>query len=308
MSAGDESGGSPSSGVSEFRSLYEFPPSSASVHVDFGADTRRGRSRGVNTDHYSIIRLGRSQDTVRTSVDEPLIASHYDEYGYAMLVADGMGPGDTGETASRLALVTLLHLVRVFGKWNLRIDDAAANEIMERARRFYRHVDGTLVAERQRSGVPGVQTTLTATFGAGHDLFFAHVGHSRAYLLREGRLMRLTRDHTLGQQRSRSVPQAPLTDVTTAARDLKHILTDTLGMTGTTGPRIDIERFHLDDGDIVLVCTNGITDSIDEETIGRVLAAEMSPDDKCRTLVERAASGDGGDDATAVIAQYRIPE
>ena len=307
MASADDSG-DPSNEARDFRTLYEFPPPAATVDVEFGADTRRGRGRSLNADHYSIIRLGRSQDTIRTSVaDGGGLAKHYEEHGYAMVVADGSGPGDAAETASRVAILSLMHLVRVFGKWNLRIHDAIANEMMERAERFYRHVDGTLVAERQRRSVTGLQTALTATFGAGRDLFFAHVGHSRAYLFRARRLMRLTRDHTVGHASSRSASPPPLVDVTTAARDLEHILTDTLGMAGTIGPRIDIERFQLDDADVVLVCTNGVTDAVDEDSIAAVLSTNGSADEKCRTLVDLAAASGAEDDATAVIAQYRIP-
>jgi PPM family protein phosphatase len=152
------------------------------------------------------------------------------------------------------------------------------------------------------------QTTLTATFGAGHDLFFAHVGHSRAYLSRKGHLLRLTRDHTVGRHHSTSVGTAPLVDVNASARDLAHILTDTIGMNGSVGPRIDLERFRLDDDDRVLVCTNGLTDMVDEERIGEVLALEASPDTQCRLLVDLAMAAGGADDATALVARYRMPQ
>ena len=113
-----------------------------------------------------------------------------------MVVADGMGGGGAGEAASHLAIATLVQLVRHFGKWKLRIDDEIAQDIMARAERFYRHIDHTVASQRHTGTIPTNPTTLTATFGAGDDLFFAHVGHSRAYLFRRGQLMRLTRDHT----------------------------------------------------------------------------------------------------------------
>src|SRR4051812_11686336 len=173
-----------------------FPPPSARVKVSFGAESRCGTSHTVNEDHYVLIQLGRHQETLMTSLPNDLIAKRFDEHGFAMVVADGMG--STGELASRLALTTLMQLVLHFGKWNLRIDTEIAREVMGRAAGFYRHIDSTMVAQRQVSGLPELQTTLTATFGAGRDLFFAHVGHSRAYLLRDGHLMRLTREHTVG--------------------------------------------------------------------------------------------------------------
>jgi protein phosphatase len=288
-----------------YMEAQEFPPLSSLVDATFGARSRRGRNHAVNEDHYLIIRMGRSQQMLLTSLPQGVIADRYDEHGYAMMLADGIG--GAGETASRLALSTLMHLVLHFGKWNLRIiNDRVAQEVMGRAARFYRHVDGTVAHHGMSGTTPVPQTTLTATFSAGRDLFFAHVGHSRAYLLRHGALSRLTRDHTIGSQQSAAVPMAPLVNV--AARDVEHLLTQTIGMRGSTGPRIDLERFQLDDGDRVLVCSNGLTDAVDEASIARVLASDDAPDDQCEKLVDLALAAGGEDDATALVARYRIPE
>jgi len=285
---------------------HEFPPPSSTVHVEFGAQTRCGAGHTVNEDHHLIIQLSRHQETLRSSLSDEVIAKRFDEFGYAMIVADGLG--DWGEASSRIALATLMDLVLHFGKWNLRIDHDIAQEIMERARRFYRHVDGTMIQRGLTDHGPGLQTTLTAAFGAGRDLFFAHVGHSRAYLFRDGQLMRLTRDHTIGRRHSTTTPVAPLVDLNVAARDLKHILTETIGMGGPVGPKIDLERFQLLDLDRVLVCTNGLTDMVDEKVVAEVLDSDRSPEDHCRTLVDLALAAGGDDDATALVARFRIPE
>ena len=252
-----------------------------------------------------IFRLGRHQQTLASSV--PGLTAQYNEYGFAMVVADGIGATGAGEVASRLAIETLVHLVLHFGKWNLRIDDQIAKEVMERAEKFYRHIDSAVV-HRQRKHASSLQTTLTATFGAGRDMFFAHVGHSRAYLFRGGRLMRLTRDHTIGRGGTSTVDLAPLVDVNRTARDLKHILTDTIGMRGSSGPRIDLERFTLDNLDCVLVCTNGLTDAVEEREIAEMLASESSPDSQCRELVDLAIDRGGEDDVTVLMARYHIPD
>src|SRR5207344_128239 len=123
-----------------------------------------------NEDHYLILRLSRHQETLLTSLPDEAIATRFDEHGYAMVVADGMGGTGAGESASHLAVATLVHLVRQFGKWNLRVDDAIAQEIMSRAERFYRHVDNTVAHQRRTGIVRTDQTTLTAVFGAGNDL------------------------------------------------------------------------------------------------------------------------------------------
>jgi protein phosphatase len=290
-----------------FLRQLSFPPPSATLETVFGAQSRRGKSREINEDHYMVLRLGRHQEVLLTSVGDESIAARFDESGYAMVVADGMGCRGGGEAASRVAVTTLVYLIRYFGKWNLRVDETTARDIMARVERFYRHVDGAVAEQRRSTGEPVEQTTLTATFGAGRDLFFAHVGHSRAYLMRQGQLMRLTRDHTLGQRRQGKLAAAPLMDINLTARDLRHILTDAIGMSGPAGPQIDLERIRLNDGDRVLVCTNGLTDSVDEETIGKALGTDQSPDAQCQTLVSLAQAGGGEDDATALIAHFRMP-
>jgi serine/threonine protein phosphatase PrpC len=287
---------------------HEFPPPSSTVEVTFGAQTRRGRSRLINEDHYLVFKLTRSQETLMTTLPPETVGARFDEHGYAMVVADGTGDTGAGEAASHLAIATLIYLVQHFSKWNLRVDDAIARDIMARAERFYRHIDGAVAYQRHAGAVATDQTTLTATFGAGRDLFFAHVGHSRAYLFRGGQLVRLTRDHTIVRYRSSSLPLGPLIDVDTAARDLRHILTDTIGMNNPLGPRIDLERMQLQDGDRVLVCTNGLTDVVHEDDIAAVLASDRPPDAQCQALVDLAMGAGGEDDATALVGRYRIPE
>jgi protein phosphatase len=294
-------------GVTPYFEPDEFPPPSATVQVAFGASSRPGTGRAVNTDHFVVLRLGRNQETLLTSLPDEVITSRFEEYGYAMIVADGVGATSAGERASHLAIATLVYLIRHFAKWNLRVDDAIAAQIMARAERFYRHVDSTIAYEQQRGAAATAQTTLTATYGSGRDLFFAHVGHSRAYLLRQKQLMRLTRDHTIGLRGQSGVPLGPMIDINTTARDLHHILTDTIGMAGPVGPGVDLERLRLDDGDRVLVCTNGLTDTVEEATIGEILAADTPPEAQARALVDLAIDSGGEDDATALVGHYHIP-
>jgi PPM family protein phosphatase len=304
MSGPGEGGGTEHSGIEAMFASRD-APLSASVDVVLGARSHRGRLHPVNEDHYLVIRLSRHQNTLFTSVPE--VAARFDEYAYAMVVADGMGGTGAGEAASRLAIATLVFLVRHFGKWNLRVDDAIAREIMARAERFYRHIDSSVMYQRQHGVVATNQTTLTAAFSAGDDLFFAHVGHSRAYLFRAGQLLPLTRDHTVTRRRAGRGRTAPMVPVTDAARDLKHVLTDAIGLSGPGGPDIDIERTHLEDNDRVLVCTNGLTDAVDEARIGAILASDRSPADQCEELVDRALTSGADDDVTALVARYRIP-
>ena len=310
MSTNDDSPNPEPDRIMPFDGPDEFPPLSALVAVDFGAASRPGTNRSVNEDHYFVLKLGRHQETLLSSLTDPSVLEPFKEYAYGIVVADGMnGPNSAGELASRLALVTLHHLIQRFGRWNLRVDTRIAAEIMARAERFYRRVDATLLDRNQQNeDKPVMRTTLTAVFSGGRDLFFAHVGHSRAYLFRGGALLRLTRDHTIGRNQKSKVPMGPLVDVNKGGHDLGHILTDAIGMGGTIGPAIDLERIHLIDSDLVLVCTNGLTDMVDEEVIGEVMASAESPRQKAGTLVDLAIAMGGDDDVTAVVAAYHIPE
>jgi serine/threonine protein phosphatase PrpC len=278
-----------------------FPPPSATVKVTFGARSRRGQHRSVNEDHFAVIQLGRHQETLLTSLPFSDIPQRFDEFGHAMLVADGTGEDGSGETASRLAIETLSQLMLHFGRWNLRVNEQIAREMMDRAERFIEHVNTVMAASKRAADGIKQESTLTAIFGAGRDLFFAHVGHSRAYLLRDHLLMRLTRDHT--HAAAADLSMAPLIDVKVASRDLAHILTGMLGARSALA--IDLERFRILDHDRILVCTNGLTDVVEPQVIGALLGTEQTPDEQCAALLD-AAKG-SPDDATVVVAHYRVP-
>ena len=114
----------------------EFEVLSSTVKVEFGGLSHTGKVRPINEDHFMIARLGRDQETLLTNLPEGDVPEHFQESGYAMIVADGMGGAARGEVASRLAISTLAHLGLQFGRWNLRINEKIAREVTERAARF----------------------------------------------------------------------------------------------------------------------------------------------------------------------------
>ena len=299
--------GSPSRDVQQFERVLLlgpdlFPPLSATVRADFAARSVRGAQQTENTDHYLVVRLGRNQETLLTSLPDDSISSRFDEHAYGMVVADGMGAA--GEMASRLAVASLLWLALRFGRWNVRVDDMIAPEIIERINHFYRQIDSAMVTVN-RTATSALQTTLTGVVTGGRDLFFAHVGHSRAYLLRGNELIQLTRDHT--HEARRQDPRARLLDLTDVAADMRHLLTDAMGA-GVRDPEIDIERLQLDHGDVVLLCTNGLTDVVGDQDIARILGANRAPADQCAALARRAGELGAPDDVTVVVGRYHIPE
>jgi PPM family protein phosphatase len=278
-------------------------PPSATVRVTIGARSHHGVVRESNEDHYLVLRLGRDQETLATSLSANDVPPLFKENAYTMLVADGLGADGSGAVASRVALSTLAHLALDCGEWNVRIDRDTATRIFDRAEWFYAQADTAVHTHAASSPLlKGMTTALTAAYSAGSDLFIAHVGHSRAYLFRGGELLMLTRDHTVEEHLAHS---SRPTAVERRAQDHRHILTDAVGAPGGH-PLVEVERFGLLDGDFVLLCTNGLTDMLDDARIAEVLAHRRSPEEQCAMLIDLANRAGGGDNITVVIAEYHI--
>jgi protein phosphatase len=275
---------------------------SSSVKVEFAARSHRG-SRLTNEDHYLVLRISRHHETIASSLPEGEVPARFEESGYGMVVADGMGGTGSGEAASRLAISTLVQLALHFGKWNVRVTPKIADEIIERGLRFYRSVDEHVTEAGLTSPwLAGMGTTLTAAYIADDALFILHVGHSRAYLLRDGRLTQLTRDQTLAQRLETGTPGP----IELASHDLSHLLTDAIG--GRAGsPSIQVGHFRLQPGDCVLLCTNGLTDLVDNESSQAILLQPRSLDERCQALVDLALERGSEDNVTAVLANYSVP-
>ena len=283
----------------------KFQTLSSAVRVEFGAMSQRGSLRPHNDDHYLAIRLARSQAIILTSLASSDLPENFQEQAFAFLVADGLGDRGVGSLASRIALSTFAHLALHFGQWNVRIDGFTAEQVMDRAKRFYERInDAVLKRGKETPELRGMATTLTAAYSAGDDLFIAHVGHSRAYCFRDGELLPLTADHTIAGRNANGPQPQP---VPRSSQDLQHILTDTLGGKAAL-PEILIEHFRLQDGDRLLLCTNGLTDVLDDDRIAETLSCRRRPQEECRALVDLAASRGGEDDVTVVLADYRIPK
>ena len=277
-----------------------FPPLSSTVRVQVVARSHRG-GLPENDDHFLIVELGRHQRTIASNLPDGQVPVRFEEAGYGMIVADGLGKA--GATASRLAITTLADLVLRFGKWQLRIDPDTADDVIDRARRFYQRVDQTVSeTASERTELSGMGATLTAAYSAGDVLFVAHVGHSRAYLFRGGVLTQLTSDQTLRQSIADSGP-GPFE---AAANELGHVLTDVIG--GHARPaRIQVGQFELRGEDCVLLCTNGLSDVVDDKSVAGVLSMRASLDERCGALVDLALARGTRDNVTAVLAKYDVP-
>jgi protein phosphatase len=280
-------------------------PFSFLVRVDLSARSHPGYHRPNNEDHFLVTRIGRTLETLITSLPAGDVPARSEEVNYVMIVADGMGGHAAGEIASRMAISALISLALDVPDWILKVDEEHAREIKRRSRKRFQRVGAMLVERGRRDpALSGMGTTLTVARSLGRDLLIAHVGDSRAYLLRAGGLHRLTRDHTYAQLLVDTGQLAP-DDVADSRH--RHVLTNALGGS-SEDVRVDTDLLRLNDGDRLLLCSDGLTDLVDDETITNILRNATRSSDACERLVQRALDNGGRDNVTVIVAAYRLPE
>jgi len=279
-------------------------PSSSLVEVDLAGLSHQGKVRPRNEDHFLTARFGRALETLQTNLPAGELPGRFEEAGYAALVADGMGGAAGGEAASRLAIATLVDLVLATPDWILRLDEGRAEEVLRRARERAGQLRSALRGEALADpALGGSGTTLTLAWSLGAALFVLHAGDSRAYLCRGGRLSRLTRDHTVAQELA---DRGLIGQEQVAAHPMRHFLTQAFGA-GCARVVPEVRQWALQDGDCLLLCTDGLTNMVAEPAIAAALAAGGSAEQTCRGLIDQALEAGGRDNVTAVVARYRIP-
>jgi PPM family protein phosphatase len=275
---------------------------SACLETDLGAVSHQGLVRESNQDSFLVMKFGRSLENLMTNLDEDLIEQSYYMTGYGLLVADGMGGMAGGDVASRLALSKLVELIVDTSDWTLALQrNKDVMTVLERMTDRFLQIDNIIRKEADdNEALQGMGTTLTVAGAIGNDLIIGHVGDSRAYLLRGDKLTQITTDHTLAQaliDAGVANPDDP------ASRSMRHVLTAAVG---SLGEHIDpqVQRFELRGGDKLLLCTDGLTEMVDDATITQVIREAKSAQSACQDLVDLALAGGGTDNVTVVLAHF----
>ena len=195
-------------------------------------------------------------------------------------VCDGMGGARAGEVASQLACVTLAERT------------AAGDTLVDAAQAANAAVYTAAAAD---DALAGMGTTLTAMALGGRVARFAQVGDSRAYLLRDGELRQVSLDHSIVGQMIRA---GELTVEEAAVHPMRSILTRALG----TEPQVDVDDYEVDlrAGDVVLLCSDGLSGMVRDESIAKLLAHD-DPDESADLLVQEACRAGGIDNITVVV-------
>jgi PPM family protein phosphatase len=207
------------------------------------------------------------------------------------MVADGMGGAQAGEIASRMC-------AEAFAQADL-IGPAPTDVL----RSTIQLANGRIL-ERSRSDpdAAGMGTTVTAAFmDDGGTIAFAHVGDSRAYLLRDGSLQRLSDDHSLVGE---LVRKGELSETDAERHPQRSVITRALG----TDESVEVDTFEVraEDGDVFLLCSDGLNTMVPEPKIADILAGDGAAAALARDLVRAALAGGGEDNVTAIV--FRIGE
>ena len=287
---------------SDIKPLVEARPS-AEVHADVSGLTHPGRVRANNEDHFLVTKATRRLETMQASLPAGDVPERADEINYVMVVADGMGGHAAGEVASRLAISALVGLALQIPDWIFWVDEEHVPEIERRTREAIQQVGSMLIERgREEDALRGMGSTLTAARSCGRDLLIVHVGDSRAYLFRAGRLERLTRDHTYAQL---LVDAGELSPGEANLSRYRHVLTNALGGSEEE-VHVDMDLLRLEDGDRLMLCSDGLTDGVDDDTIAAALGAAQPSADVAQKLLQCALDAGGRDNITVIVATFRL--
>ena len=261
------------------------------------AHTHIGKVRKTNQDQFFI-----GEVTSAIQVTEATLCPNRLYLGPApltlLMVADGMGGHAGGERASALAISSVEgFILRALG----HVGTLGIQGAPDLLRASFQVADGTVIeASQATASLSGMGTTMTVALAGGSEVHIAHAGDSRAYLFRDRTLSRLTRDHTVAEALK---GRGALKSANDASEALRHMVTNAVGG-GTPGVTPDLIRADLKVGDQLLLCTDGLTNMVDDEKIASILARYDDPNAASKQLIEAALAGGGEDNVTALVATF----
>lgn len=265
--------------------------------LDFFGITHPGKVRQDNQDHFLYATLHKTMRVGGTSLPNPelleLPSQRLASFG---LVADGVGGRTGGETASRAALEAIAGYVTHAMHTFYTADPDNQQVFLDSLQAAAHESHEAVVARARESGDQrGMATTLTAMIAMWPRLYVLHVGDSRCYRFRAGVAEQLTRDQTMAQD---LVDSGVLPADRAPKSPFANVLSSSLG--GNTTVPLVIQS-DLQAGDIILLCSDGLTKHVSAERIAERLNGLTSSEQAARDLVDDALAGGGSDNVTVVV-------
>ncbi len=270
------------------------------VHAHGQTDT--GRKRTSNEDQFLIAVMSRAMRVLQTSIDQPEVQLGTPE-GYLFIVADGVGGHLAGEMASEMAVNTVVKFVVNTRKRcsPLSRPTAEGDPILLEFQKALSQANEKVIFEADKHPEwHGMATTMTLVYFIHREIFVAHVGDSRCYLLRNGLLYRLTRDHTFVAEMVRCGVLKPEEAVNHAYR---HVVTNVVGGDDPS-VKVEMHKMALEAGDCLLLCSDGLTEMVTDDEILHILLEASGTEAACDRLVQRANEKGGKDNVTVAVARF----
>jgi protein phosphatase len=217
------------------------------------------------------------------------------------VVADGMGGHAAGEVASRVAVEAIAEFVALTGgnqeiTWPFGLDDSISYE-GNRLKTAVRHANSrVLEATRESAEYEGMATTVAAVLVDGETANLAHVGDSRIYLYHGGTIEQLTRDHSWVNEQ---IETGAISPEQARSHPLRNVVTRALG--GRADLLVDIQSRRMAPGDILLLCSDGLTTMVHDAEIARILGEAGGDVQKAAAALVREANDKGGEDNITVL-------
>ncbi len=241
-------------------------------------------------EYFSLTDTGQVRDN-----NEDAVA--VDDSNQIAVLADGMGGYNAGEVASAMATS---FVTTELGRWMAEGGSEASAREMRRAMEIC--IDNAnrsiFNAANSNPQYAGMGTTLVMGVFQEARIHIGHVGDSRCYRLREGALVQLTRDHSLLQEQ---IDAGLLTPEQAQFATHRNLVTRALGVEDTV--LLEVSEYRAEEGDLYLLCSDGLTDMLSDEQIAMALASAEALAEKCQALVH-AANGAGGRDNISVILAH----
>jgi PPM family protein phosphatase len=221
-------------------------------------------------------------------------------------VADGMGGHSSGEIASRIAVEEMADFFRLTSKDR----EATWPYKMDRARNYDENrltcgirLANQRIFERSKTDqqLDGMGTTIVSCYFVNGVAYVAHVGDSRVYFEREGVLRQITEDHSLLNQ---YLKEKKLSTDEIDTFQFKNVILRALGMRDTV--QVDISRLEPKDGDLFLLCSDGLSSMVPDAQIQQLLASVTELDQACTQLIDMANAAGGSDNITCILARWNM--
>lgn len=269
--------------------------------IDVFGMTHPGHQRTDNQDHFLLCSLHKTMRVKGTSLPHPeLLEIPGERLAFLGMVADGVGGRRGGEAASRAAIEAIAaystHVLRSYYGGDPSDQKAFLASLAQAALECQATV---LARGKDHPEYHGLATTLTMGISVWPCMYVLHIGDSRMYRLRSGKLERLTRDHTMAQE---LVERGVLPPDRAQDSPFANVLSRSLG--GELEP--DLLQFDNQLADVFLLCTDGLTRHVSDDTIHHRLMTMTSAEQVTRALVQDALDAGGLDNITVIVGRAVI--